>query len=31
MNKGTVGMSIGIISQVISVLPNDAVAVYGMY
>ena len=31
MNKGTVGMSIGIISQVISVLPNDVVAVYGMY
>ena len=24
-------MSIGIISQVISVLPNDVVAVYGMY
>ena len=31
MNKGTVGMSIEIISQVISVLPNDVVAVYGMY
>ena len=30
MNKGTVGMSIEIISQVISVLPNDVVAIYGM-